>query len=534
MDRISRLSPRLLTTLCGALLAVGCSESKPPPKPDLEFRERLRDPDSCKDCHPIHYREWAGSMHAYAADDPVFLAMNRRGQRETNGALGDFCVKCHAPLAVKYGLTKDGLNLDELPRWSKGVNCYTCHQVEAIEGTHNNPLRLADDDVMRGGVKDPAPAVRNRNDPRPFHASAYSELHDGGGKDSDGMKSAPLCGSCHDIVNPGGTHLERTFFEWTHSIYNAPYAGNSCVSCHMRADDQPIATSPGAKARIKGHHKHHFVGPDRALTIFPDAARDAEYRAEQEREREAFRANALCASLCLVPPEFKSDPKDPRPEVSLWIHNEQAGHSWPSGASADRRAWIELRSTGVDPSKTFASGVVDPKIAATEVAKKDPNMWLFHDRWYNAAGKETHMFWEVTKVEPNTLPVNDFNADANFEKTTWRERRYKLDGFSSNEEVATVQSRMRFRAMGLEIIDDLIASGDLDPSFRDQFEIDTMVSASLDWPNSPTPIYSDTGYGRCVATSKTCQSPFICSTPKRGCTQPMSVQPPTPPAANKP
>jgi hypothetical protein len=40
-------------------------------------------------------------MHAYAAEDPVFLAMNARGQRETQGALGAFCVNCHAPLAVQ-------------------------------------------------------------------------------------------------------------------------------------------------------------------------------------------------------------------------------------------------------------------------------------------------------------------------------------------------------------------------------------------------------------------------------------------------
>ena len=29
--------------------------------------------------------------------------MNKRGQRETNGALGTFCLKCHAPMAVALG-----------------------------------------------------------------------------------------------------------------------------------------------------------------------------------------------------------------------------------------------------------------------------------------------------------------------------------------------------------------------------------------------------------------------------------------------
>ena len=42
-------------------------------------REELLDPKTCAGCHPQHYREWASSMHAYASDDPVFIAMNRRG-----------------------------------------------------------------------------------------------------------------------------------------------------------------------------------------------------------------------------------------------------------------------------------------------------------------------------------------------------------------------------------------------------------------------------------------------------------------------
>ena len=46
-------------------------------------REALLDPETCKTCHPVAYQEWSGSMHAYAAEDPVFRAMNQRAQRET-------------------------------------------------------------------------------------------------------------------------------------------------------------------------------------------------------------------------------------------------------------------------------------------------------------------------------------------------------------------------------------------------------------------------------------------------------------------
>ena len=95
-------------------------------------------------------------MHAYAAKDPVFRAMNAKGQRETGGTLGDFCVRCHAPVALELGLTRDGLNLDEVPEHLQGVTCAFCHQVEEVAGAHNNPLIWANDGVMRAAVRAPA------------------------------------------------------------------------------------------------------------------------------------------------------------------------------------------------------------------------------------------------------------------------------------------------------------------------------------------------------------------------------------------
>jgi hypothetical protein len=89
-----------------ALLALALPLAACRPGYDLDADELLR-PDSCGACHPDHLREWEGSMHAYAAKDPFFRAMNRRGQRETDGALGDFCVRCHAPVAVAMGATQD-------------------------------------------------------------------------------------------------------------------------------------------------------------------------------------------------------------------------------------------------------------------------------------------------------------------------------------------------------------------------------------------------------------------------------------------
>src|SRR5262249_21135778 len=157
--------------------------------------------------HPDHFREWASSMHAYAADDPVFRAMNARGQRETGGALGDFCVRCHAPMAGATGATKSGLRLDQVASDLRGVTCYFCHAADGVSGDHTTPLHLASDGVMRGGITTPVESSA--------HRAAYSPIHD-----RQQLDSSKLCGSCHDIVNMLNTPIERTFHEWQGTVYN--------------------------------------------------------------------------------------------------------------------------------------------------------------------------------------------------------------------------------------------------------------------------------------------------------------------------
>jgi hypothetical protein len=169
---------------------------------------------------PAAYKEWSGSMHAYAADDPVFRAMNQRAQRETSNALGTFCVKCHAPMAVQEGLTTTGLDLDTLPQKMKGVTCYFCHATEAVEDTHNNPLKLATDDSLFGPFSDPVAGTP--------HKGIYSRFLDGAT-----MESASMCGSCHDIQNMQGAHVERTFEEWQGTLFSKKPTGQGCASCHM-------------------------------------------------------------------------------------------------------------------------------------------------------------------------------------------------------------------------------------------------------------------------------------------------------------
>jgi hypothetical protein len=171
------------------LLVAACGDS--PKFPVVE----LQDPNTCKDCHPKHYQQWSGSMHAYASDDPVFLAMNKRGQREAQ--LGTFCVQCHAPMAVALGKT-DGTNFDPtaLAPGERGITCYFCHNVAEIHDDHNNGLKLALDDTMRGGARNPVDT--------PAHNATYDPMM------ASKTNNSKMCGSCHDVTTPRGVQLERT------------------------------------------------------------------------------------------------------------------------------------------------------------------------------------------------------------------------------------------------------------------------------------------------------------------------------------
>lgn len=448
------------------LVALGCGNGESGGEAQAYLdRAAMLDPETCKECHATHHDEWAGSMHAYAGDDPVFRAMNARGQRETNGALGDFCVKCHAPIAVREGLTKDGTNLDSVPAWAKGVGCYFCHSVDAVTGTHDAAVHLADDLVMRGGLENPLP---NR-----AHRASYSALHD-----RNGFDSTKLCGACHDIVSPAGAHLERTYAEWQASLYSHTDKGLACGQCHMDGRDGIAATYPGVGLRRV--HGHGFPGVDVALGDFP--GRDGQRAAVQQKLDDSTLQAALCVSQ-----------QAGGAVVQVVLDNVGAGHRFPSGATQDRRAWVEVIAYAKG-QPIYQSGVVPDGQSA--VASADADMWLLRDCIFDGGGKEVHSFWEAASYDGNSLPapITFDQASPDFYLThvyrnypsqpkTW------LPSYPDR-----VTMRVRIRPMGLDVLDGLVASGDLDPSVRDAIPTFDLGSTKLEWTAATATVhYTDQG-----------------------------------------
>lgn len=452
------------------LLLIACSDADDPATlgddaavaSGMLSAEELRDPETCKSCHPVHYREWSASMHAYAAQDPVFLAMNRRGQRETEGRLGTFCLQCHAPMAVVDGLTDDGLDLEQLPDLERGVSCYFCHNVTGIEDDHNAKLRLAHDATMRGPIDDPVDPV--------VHGAEYSDLFQEGRPEG-----AALCGSCHDIVTPRGVHLERTFEEYRAGLFSRtpngePPAFETCSSCHMPPKKGMAAVAPdGVGTRTV--HEHLWPGVDVAITDFP-------HRAAMESAVEDCQLGLGVSFLTLevTPPDLFT--------IQL---ETGAGHHTPSGAAQDRRMWIELLAYDADGA--LIEGASSGRIADGELEefpeddpRHDPQLVMFRDRIFDAEGEPVHMFWEAARspdhpygYESHTVPVATTTYIEGKHAIT---KQYRVAGPEGLPARVTV--RLRMRPIGQDVLDDLVRSGDLDPALAEAMPTFTFP-AQLEW-----------------------------------------------------
>lgn len=443
---------RLALALVLALVAAACGDDSVLPVEDL------MNPETCQTCHPNHYTEWSGSMHAYAADDPVFLALNRKGQEETGGELGSFCVQCHAPLALSLGLTSDGLNLDTVPQWAKGVGCYFCHNAAEVAGDHNNPIRLAMDQTMRGGVDDPVKSSA--------HRSAYSTL-----LDARSQSSSALCGSCHDFITPGGVHLERSFAEWKETIFaqEDPRSHVSCSSCHMVATTDVIAEGPDLDVPLRdfGRREHTFAGIDVALTPWPEQAAQL---AAIDRDLKG----ALLPRLCVLP--------DAAGKIDYRLDNVGTGHFFPTGATADRRAWIEIVAYGDQDEIVFSSGLIPALEPYTDPeALNDPNLWRLNTPTRDADGADTELFWRITEIDhPGTLlppAVTTDPQDPRYYHAV--ERSFPVPGLLPT--IRRVTARALIRPLPFALLDDLMATGHLTIDVRDQVPTHVLEGSVLEW-----------------------------------------------------
>lgn len=344
----------------GALMACSAKDEPASPPADAGIDQGdlvFRDPETCRTCHAEHVRQWEGSMHAYAATDPIFHGIADVMTLDFGGELASaqFCTQCHSVPGVLRGETvlekgPGGVPAIKTQGLSKvaqmGVSCDVCHSAARVTDSFNANIVFEPNGTIRGPFGN---AVAT-----PAHPSIESPLH----------RSGDLCAACHNVVLPGGpgrtVPLESTGNEWRE--WKSKGGKKECQDCHMPVRGKGPAAPGGPDREL---HAHTFVGVDTALVDFPNKDEQRALVEKLLREAVALTAKKTDAGL----------------EVAL---ENKAGHAVPSGSTTERRMWIEARVTDATGKVVLETGMLDGNgdlmdgyPEHTSAPTGDPALWWF-------------------------------------------------------------------------------------------------------------------------------------------------------------
>ena len=348
-------------------------------------------PEYCGSCHPSHFEQWRMSMHAFATKDPIFQAMNKKGIEETGGRLNQFCVQCHAPNASlrdelpvveENGRHTMALDMND-PVVSEGVQCTTCHRIEAVVSTQNASISLSDTTFYGAGTSAAA------QEAHPMEASPLF---------ADPAQKSILCGSCHDVLNPNGVRLDSTFSAWYANGYNRPGTPEhrTCQDCHMPTYQGRITTD----GPMKTLHSHTFVGVYQALVPnFPGKPEQAEI------------AQRLLQDCAEVDIRYNGVNEDGDAILVVSVKNINNGHNLPSGSTADTQVWVHLQVFDDNDQLVYESGMTDENgdlmdgvVGHSVDPDGDPELMLYGQFVLDDENRHVTFAWEAHQFTDNLIP----------------------------------------------------------------------------------------------------------------------------------
>jgi hypothetical protein len=97
-------------------------------------------------------------------------------------------------------------------------------------------------------------------------------------------------------------------------------------------------------------------------------------------------------------------------------------------------------------------------------ASTDPDLWLLRDCMFDATNKQVPMFWQAATTEGNelTMPVTNDKTDPRYYQTHIYQRFPRALNTPLPQMPDQVTVRIRAQPIGLDVLDDLVDSGDLD------------------------------------------------------------------------
>ena len=250
----------------------------------LFVEDRFPSAQTCRTCHPQHYKEWSVSQHAYAMVSPVFTALHGTILKRTNGTFGDFCIRCHTQVGMILGEPLFAPYEERDPVSQEGITCIVCHRVDQNYGKVSGRIALVEGDILQpiygplgneilAEVLDDPEKYRVVTEPGVAGRKIHTES-----KRFFRLTEPAFCGTCHDVTFVNGFRLEELFSHYKRS----PAAANgvTCQDCHMSVDqgvnagyaEAPAAVVGGVPTKSRKHAVHNWAGPDHSVVhpgIFP-------------------------------------------------------------------------------------------------------------------------------------------------------------------------------------------------------------------------------------------------------------------------
>jgi cytochrome c554/c'-like protein len=364
-------------------------------------------PEVCGACHQDKYKEWRGSMHALAFEDPVYQGELNKAIRAIGHDNARNCEGCHSPAGVISGEIK-GAGLEGLgPVARAGVSCDICHSVSGVTH-HQTPTRGPENaSLILSPERDTSTGrVRVKRGPFPpskgcgagFHECQESPLH----------LTAELCASCHQSTHyEAHSPLGSTYSEWRGGPYGQK--GVQCQDCHMVDIKTFQRVADSFERPRREEYRHYFNGVNfLGYSLAETAARKAgnEQLASTFRQQYTMAVERLksCADLELAPLYREGA----LVEVKVRVRNTRAGHSLPTHLTNIRQMWLEVTATDENGNVLLKSGGVAPD------GKLEPETRMFGSEGQDESFRPAVDPWLVRSLpRVDTIPARGYR-DAYF------------------------------------------------------------------------------------------------------------------------
>ncbi len=254
---------------------------------------------TCAKCHQKIYDEWRVSAHAYATISPMFQKLEQAITQITQGTIGTFCIRCHAPVATQENFPRYASYVDAPSIVREGITCVACHRVKERYGRSNGERRIEPGDVSAPiygsiGGDGVARAIANRdhlkikldaNDKKPGQVIHREGIV------FEQISHSAFCTSCHQVAVYPGIALEVVWAQYRASP--AFKNGVTCQDCHMGlVPGKAMGYAIGPAAEMSGktiesnrkHSNHMFFGPGQSIAhpaLFPHNEKSLRWSLDQ-------------------------------------------------------------------------------------------------------------------------------------------------------------------------------------------------------------------------------------------------------------